>query len=103
MNILYIYIYLYLYKIDILIYTYTHVCYFYLYVYIYILSRFLGFPIDPQAVPELPSEWSIDQIAGSDQLTASRATELSRHSLRGAERATLEHRAGGLENHRKTI
>ena len=39
--------------------------------------------------PELPSEWSItDQIPGSDQLSSSRATELSRHSIRGAERAT---------------
>lgn len=46
-----------------------------------------------QAAPELPSEWSItDQIPGSDQLSASRATELSRHSIRGAERATLKNR-----------
>lgn len=41
---------------------------------------------ETQAAPELPSEWTTDQIPGSDQRTTSVATELSRHTIRGAER-----------------
>jgi len=35
---------------------------------------------------ELPSEWSIEQIVGSDQLATSKFEELARHCYRGAER-----------------
>lgn len=48
-------------------------------------ARYTATPVGCQT-SELPSEWSIEQIVGSDQLATSKFEELARHCYRGAER-----------------